>query len=56
MFDFSDVHAATKDEQIRAYAIEKATELASYTDNSDAAVMVRRAQMIEKFIKSGEVS
>lgn len=56
MFDFSDVQAANKDEQIRAYAIEKAVELASFNESSDADIVVRRAEIIEKYIKTGVTS
>lgn len=50
MFDFDDVHGATKDEQIRAYAVERAIEMG---ESSTAESLLYKAQKIEDFIKNG---
>jgi hypothetical protein len=50
MFDFDDIHGASKDEQIRAYAVERAIEM-GYTDTAES--LIYRAGKIEEFIKNG---
>lgn len=54
--NFSDVTAASKDEQIRAYSIEQAIESAKYVPpqrmNEDK--LIKRAAQIEDYIKNGK--
>ena len=50
MYDFNDVIASTKDEQIRAWSVEQAIEF-----NRDTPInnVIGFAASIEKFIKEG---
>lgn len=51
MIDFvADIPDTTKDEQIRAWAVEKAI----LSGPSDATGIVYRADLIEKFVKKGK--
>jgi hypothetical protein len=53
MFDFRDIQAASKDEQVRAWAIEQALE---YRKPMDAdTTLLNTASCIEHFVKTGEV-
>ena len=53
MFDFGDIRSATKAEQIRAFAMEKACDILAGT-TADEGKVVRVASKIENFIKTGE--
>ena len=55
MFDFSDVRAATKDQQIRAWAIEESTDFLTATGCAYQDVIVL-AKMIEDFVQHGDVT
>lgn len=50
MFDFDDVAAASKSEQIRAYAIERALEVAP----ANVSGIIRAAAAIEDYIINGK--
>lgn len=52
MYDFRDVHAASKKEQIRAYAIEQAIE-ADRDSTMSTNQLVNAAAAIEKYILDG---
>lgn len=51
MFDFRDIQAASKGEQIRAWAVERALEM---TPTHTAESVVYRAAEIEKFVLEGK--
>lgn len=55
MYDFSDVRLATKDEQIRAYSVEKAIEVLVHAAPSGQEV-VNVSKMIEEYIRNGDVT
>lgn len=55
MFDFRDVGAATKDEQIRAWSIEQAIDIYRSSTSGDSEGVLANAAEIEKFIKEGTV-
>lgn len=54
--NFSDIAAASKDEQIRAYAIEQSIESSRYVppQRMTEDKMLERAAKIEAFIKNGK--
>lgn len=57
MYDFYAVVSTTKDEQLRAWAIEKAVDSYTGTEvtpNSEAIIL--RAHLIEQFVRSGTTS
>lgn len=59
MFDFSDVHAALKDEQIRAWSVEQALDLIGRlpvhkTVPYQDAITI--SKMIEDYVKNGDVT
>lgn len=51
-YDFRDVTATKKDEQIRAWAVEKSIEMYQGTPAKQDSV-VELATKIEKFVKDG---
>jgi len=54
MYDFEDVRAASKDEQIRAFAMEKAIDALGLGSGVPADHYVNTAAKIEQFIKTGD--
>ena len=52
MYDFRDVSAASKDEQLRAWAVEQALEKHSHANPRDEH-LIRTAAEIEDFVKNG---
>ena len=55
MFDFADIRAASRDQQIRAWAIEESTEFLASTGCAYQDVIVL-AKMIEDFVQHGDVT
>lgn len=53
MFDFRDVQASSKAEQIRAYSVEQAIEVLSGSAPTDDMV-IKTAEAIEQFIVHGK--
>lgn len=54
MYDFNDIRSASKAEQIRAWAVEKAIDIGLPSDGRfTAEVVVNRAAEIEKFVLEG---
>jgi hypothetical protein len=54
MFDFRDVAVATKDEQIRAWALEQAINIYGASSTGNSKGVLADAAAIEKFIKEGK--
>lgn len=52
MYDFRDVNATTKDEQIRAWSIEQAVDASSGSVPTSES-LVRKAALIEQFVIHG---
>ena len=52
MYDFDDISATSKDEQIRAWCVEKALESFVGTDATDEEI-VNRAHRIFEFLTGG---
>lgn len=54
MYDFRDVIASSKDEQIRAWAVEQAIEF--YPEGAHESKIVQAAAKIENYIKNGSTN
>lgn len=57
MYDFNDIHAASKSEQIRAYSVERALE--HFQINRDAPSgqeLICLAKMVEDYVTNGDVT
>lgn len=52
---FSDIQNTSKDEQVRAHALDKALESYSSTGLVDRDQIIRRAESFEKYITAGTV-
>lgn len=55
MFDFNDVHATNKAEQIRAWAVEQAVDIARTVVPEGGSVnIVDMAAELEQYVKTGK--
>lgn len=52
--DFSDIRSASKDEMIRAWAVEETSRVLPI--GVDGATLVNISKMVEDFVKTGDVS
>ena len=55
MYDFRDINATTKDEQLRAWSVEQALDSVSGVQHAFSTKnLVERAAAIEAFVKDGD--